>query len=295
MSQPPGQYGGQYGPPGQYGQPGQPQYGQPQPGPYGQPGQPGPYGQPGQPGPYGQPGQPGPYGQPGGGFPPGGPGGYGPGGPGGYGQPPRKSSPLPWIILAVVVVLAGVGVLLFFLLRGDDGSTTAASTTSATTTSATSSSAPAMDDAADMGSGSLPGGATNPPSNPGGSMQTDSTSASGEETYPGSTALAATWLVAMQTGDFDTAFSLTCADLQSAATQSAPEYNLTPAEFLAAYFYGDTLNSASITDGQLEGVQYDASSQQDIVLFSLALDDGTTVEVGVAVASDLTVCDWGAV
>ncbi|GAA3886673.1 hypothetical protein GCM10022243_59340 [Saccharothrix violaceirubra] len=114
--QPPGQYGGRPGygqQPGGYPPPpqGVPQGGQ-QPG-YGQqsggyppPGQQG-YGQPGYgppPGGPGQPGQPGQFGQ----QPYGHPGGFG----GPYG-PPRKKSPLPWVlggvgVLAVVVVLVVV-------------------------------------------------------------------------------------------------------------------------------------------------------------------------------------------
>lgn len=161
---PPGQppYGGpapypQYGPPGQpYGQPAQP-YGQ-QPGQPGQPGQPPgqPYGQPygQQPGPYGAPGQygeqygqqyPGQYGQ--GqygqtgqwGQPPyGPPGGYGPGGPGG--GAPRNRGPMIALIVAGVVVLAGVVVALVLLL-GRHGSTPTAGRAAASS-ARTSSSAP---------------------------------------------------------------------------------------------------------------------------------------------------------
>ncbi|AXX29625.1 hypothetical protein KCV87_08855 [Actinosynnema pretiosum subsp. pretiosum] len=105
FGQQPGQYGQQPGQPGQFGQ--QPGYGQPgqQPG-YGQPGQPGQYGQqPGQFGqqPYGQPGQPG-FDQ------------YG-------GVPPKKKSPLPWVLGGVgALVVIGVVVTLVMVLGGGGGS-----------------------------------------------------------------------------------------------------------------------------------------------------------------------------
>lgn len=117
----PGPYGpppgGQPGP--QYGQPGQQPYGQPQQPPYGQPGQQ-PYGQPA-PG-YGQPGEWGqqPYGGPPQGQPPYGvpPAGFGQ--PGGYGIPPKKKSPLPWILGGAALLVVAV-VAVFFLTSGGGG------------------------------------------------------------------------------------------------------------------------------------------------------------------------------
>jgi hypothetical protein len=96
-------------------QPPQPPYGQP---PYGQP----PYGQPG----YGQPGYGPPgYGQPGYGQP-----GYGLPGP--QGRPPgRSTATVVALVLAGLIVLAGVGVVLFLLLGDDDSPTTAATGTTA--------------------------------------------------------------------------------------------------------------------------------------------------------------------
>ena len=113
--------------------------GPPQPGGYG-PGGPGGYPPPGQPG-YGQ--QPGGYTPPGGYPPPGGfgqqppygggygapQGGYGqqPGYPGAYGQQPGygapqgqapKKSPLPWVLLAVGVVVVAVVLVLGFVTPG---------------------------------------------------------------------------------------------------------------------------------------------------------------------------------
>ncbi|SFL23573.1 hypothetical protein [Geodermatophilus ruber] len=145
--QPYGQQGQpSYGQQPQYGQPsyGQPSYGQP---PYGQPqyGQP-PYGQP----PYGQP----PYGQPGygGPVPPGGPGGTGGG---------RKGTVIA-LVVAGVVVLAGIAVALFLLLRDDEPTWTtgatgsSASSPSSSPTSSSSSSAPSGG-AEDVPAGQPPG------------------------------------------------------------------------------------------------------------------------------------------
>lgn len=130
--QQPGQFGQQ---PGQFGQ--QPGYGQ-QPGGYPPPPQgfpqggqqpgygapPGGYGQPGQP----VPGQPGPPGQPGYGQQPYGPQGQfnqpGYGQPGGFGDPygpPRKKSPLPWILAGAGVLVIGVVAVLIFTLGGSNG------------------------------------------------------------------------------------------------------------------------------------------------------------------------------
>lgn len=84
-----------YGPPsGGFAQPGQPGPGQP---PYGQPGQYGPYGQ--QPG-YGQPGG---FGDP-------------------YGAPPRKKSPLPWILAGGGVAVIALVVVLVLTLGGGGNS-----------------------------------------------------------------------------------------------------------------------------------------------------------------------------
>lgn len=118
-----------------------------QPGPHGQPGpqgQPGPWGQqpgpaPGQ-GPYGAPqhGQGG-YGQPGPGQPPQQPGWGGDpyggqqqhgqqqgpyGQPGGYGTPPpKKKSPLPWILggVGAVALIAVIALVAFFVMRDSGG------------------------------------------------------------------------------------------------------------------------------------------------------------------------------
>ena len=262
MSQPPGPYGGQYGLPGPYGQPGQ-------------------YGQPAQPGPYGQPGR---YGPPGGGFPPGGPGGYGP-----YGQPPKKS-PLPWIVLAVVVVLAGVGVLLFFVLRGDDDpATTAGSST--TSSSPRSSSAPSDESMTPMDTDvSLPGGAsTPPPTNPGGSMEGDSAGGDNGQ-FAGSDQVALAWVQALFTGDFTTGYDSMCPAYQQEIAQAAADNGVTDEDVLAEYFYQSLLGGRGIVDGTLDSVDYSGGDGLDLASFTLQLDDGSTYDLVVGVDSTLAVC-----
>lgn len=109
MSQPPqqpGQWGGQPGW-GQQPGPGQQPGGYPQQGGYPQSGgypQQGGYPQTGPQQPYGQPGQ---YGQP---------QGYGQPGYGGY--PPKKKSPMPWLLAGGGVLVVGIAVVLIIVLTG---------------------------------------------------------------------------------------------------------------------------------------------------------------------------------
>jgi hypothetical protein len=222
------------------------------------------------------------YGPPG--FPPGGPGGYGP-----YGQPPKKSA-LPWIITAVVVVLAGVGVLLFFLLRGDgDGSDQADRTSSTTTSSSPKTSEPVMSMDADM---SIPPGAdTPPPTNPSGSMDDGAATADGGQ-FAGSDQVALAWVQSMYTGDFTTAYQGLCPDYQQGVTDLATQNGVTPEEALSTIFYGGTLEGRGIDDGTLDSVSYDSEQGLDVASFALQLDDGSEFTLLVGVDSSLAVCGW---
>ncbi len=261
MSQPPGQYGGQYGQPGQYGPPGQ--YGQPAPGQYGQPGG------------YGPPGGPG--------F-----------GPGGYGQPPQKKSVLPWVITAAVVVLAGVGVLLFFLLKDDDdgGSTTASTSTSASVS--TSSSAEQMG-AEEMGGTEvdpdedLPTGANVPMDD----MDDDNGGGSGDsgEEFPGSIELAATFLQLLVDGDGDTALSLAGADLTAVIEELAAGEGLPPGEYLYRRFYA-SIGDAAPEAAELLAVEYDSASDLEAISIGISTAAGD-FEIVVYVGEDLLVEDLG--
>ncbi|MGY1746462.1 hypothetical protein [Blastococcus sp. SYSU D00695] len=268
MTQPPGQYGGQYGAPGQYGQPGPGQYGQPGPGQYGQPGG---------------------YGQPGPGF--GGPGFGGPGGPGfgGYGAPPpQKKSVLPWVITAAVVVLAGVGVLLFFLLRDDDDSNTAASST----TSAAVTSMAVEEMGSEMGSDDpvdLPTGAEMPDT----PMDPPSSGGDVTETYAGSVDVAAQWIVAIAQADTATAWALTDPGLQASAAEGAASAGLTPEEYLVGYVHTNVFEGETPTEANLVTVEYDAETQSDVVVVEITLSGGGSVQIAMFVGSNLLVHTFG--
>jgi hypothetical protein len=188
-----------------------------------------------------------------------------------------------------------VGVLLFFLLRGNGNSSTTASATTTTSASAgtTSSSPPTMSGGSGMGSGHLPGGASNPPSNPGGTMNTGSSSSGGTCHYSGCDQVAAAWLSAMLKGDYNGAFALSCTQLQDAATRGSQGSNYSPAEYLAVYFYGKTLGGQGFTDGTLTDASFDSTTGYDLVRAELTLEDGSTKPVTVAVDSNQSVCDFG--
>ena len=284
MSQPPGQYGGQYGAPGQYGQPGQ--QGPSVPGQYGRPGGYGPPG--GGPG-YGAAG-PG-YGAAGPGYGPGGPG-YGPGGPG-YGGPPQKKSVLPWVITAAVVVLAGVGVLLFFLLKDDDddSNTAAPASTSASVEAQEMGSEEMGEDA--PSEVDLPSGAEVPMDDmdemdvPSGGGDT------GDETITGSIELAAQWLGAIAQADTASAWALTDPALQAAATEGSASAGITPEEYLVGYVYTNVFQGEDPTDASLITVQFDDASQTDVVVIEVVLASGSSVQVAVFVNEGLLVQDFG--
>jgi hypothetical protein len=106
--------------------------------------------------------------------------------------------------------------------------------------------------------------------------------------YAGSGDIAFAWVQAMASGDFQGAFDLSCADLQTAATNAANGGD--PAEILAAYFYGEILGGQGFSDGTFDGVTTEGN--QDRASFSLTLEDGSPFLLYVFVSSDLTVCDF---
>jgi len=238
------------------------------PGPYGQPSDPSrPYGQPA---PYGQ--QP-PYGSP-----PLGPGGYPPGG---YGQPPQeKKSLLPWIIVGTAVLVSGVGILLVFLLRGDGDqpSDNQAATSSSSSSAATSSSAEPSQESA---TGDLPGGA-----------QVAEPATDGDGQFEGSGDVALSWVQAMADGEFQTAYDMSCAEVQDAAAAASVGNTEDPAWELGSYFFEQTLSGAGFTEGTFDSLTYQEASNQDLASFTLQLDTGDTFTLLVYVGPDLTVCDF---
>ncbi|MGY1672974.1 hypothetical protein [Geodermatophilus sp. SYSU D00710] len=295
------------------------------PGPYGAPSQyapPGPYGPPGQ---YGAPGQ---YGGPAGPGGPGGPGGFGPGGfgPGGYGQPPQKKSVLPWVVTALVVVAAGVGVLLFFLLRGDD---TPATQATGSSSSAESSEGAGSSEGSDEGSeegtdggsegsgagmdmggpvtvpggagtpgggGSTGGGTTGGGSTGGGSTgggMTEQTGGSDTGQFEGSADIALAWVQAAFDFDFATLYNISCAELQDAAVQGSQGTEFPPDEYLTFFFYTEVLGGLAITDGVLVSVEHDAANAVDVATFELTLEDGSVQTVQLWVDQNLLVCNFG--
>jgi hypothetical protein len=250
MAQPPGPSSGAYGQPGPYEPTGRPVP------PSGQFPPPTPYGQPG---PYGpQPGgfgQPGPYGQP--------------------PQPPQKKNLLPWLIVGGAVLLSGLGILLVVLLRGDDTTDPQNDATNSTPAASSSSAAASPSDR-----GELPGGAR---------VAEQDTSAD-QSRYEGSADAALAWVQAMADGDFQTAYDLSCAEVQASSTEAAAGGD--PAWELGTYFFEQTLGGQGFTDGSFDSINYEQASDTDIAAFTLRLDSGEEFLLLVYVQSDGTVCDF---
>jgi hypothetical protein len=190
---------------------------------------------------------------------------------------------MPWIIAAVVVVLVGVAVLTFFLLRKDDKPTNAASSTTAASSSAAASSSEPMPSMS-AGAGALPGGAT-----PTETMGADQGSSTGQ--FSGSDEVALGWMNGMLARDFQSAYDLTCSDLQALAEQNATA-DLTPPEVVGAAFFGSALGGQGFTDGTFDSLEYDSANDVDVATFTLVLEDGSSKSVQLWVRSDLTVCNW---
>ena len=241
------------------------------PGPSGGYGQPGPFPPPGQPSPYGQPGS---YGQQG----PYGPAGFGQQGP--YGQPPQppqtpqKKNLLPWFIVGGAVLLSGLGILLVVLLGGDD-EPDPQNAASNSTSAASSTSSGASESVAE-----LPGGAQVAEEEPG----------ADQGRYAGSGDVALAWVEAMAQGEFQTAYDLSCAEVQQAAADAAAGED--PAWELGTYFFEQTLGGQGFTDGSFDSVSYSEVSDADVASFTLQLDNGEEFLLLVYVEPDGTVCDF---
>jgi hypothetical protein len=237
--------------------------------PYGPPGQyPPPYGQ----GPHGQNPLHGPgprYGQP--------PYGYGQPG---YGQAPppppkKKTGLLLWLIVGGAVLLSGLGVLLVVLLGGND---TTATPTAAPHSTAAASSAPTPSASAPA-HGELPGGAQVADRNTGGRAK-----------FAGSDQVALTWVQAMADGHYQSAYDLSCADVQQSATDAAAGGD--PARELGTYFFEQTLSGQGFTDGSFDSIIYNRDTDSDIASFTLQLENGQEFVLLVYVQGDGTVCDF---
>ena len=227
----------------------------------------------GRPGPYQPPGQyPGstPYGQQ--------PTGYGPPGPyGGPPGPPRKNNVLPCLIVGGAVLLSGLGILLVVLLRGAD--TTEPQNAAAGSTTAASSSS-AGSDASGPANADLPGGA----------QVADQQNSADTSRYEGSADVALAWVQALADGEFQTAFDLSCPEVQASAAAAAAGGD--PAWELGTYFFEQTLGGRGFTGGSFDSVNYDSASDTDIASFTLQLDSGEEFLLLVYVLPDGTVCDF---
>ena len=226
------------------------------------------------PGPYGPPyGEPTPYGAP----------QYGPpqyGRPGPYGpppQPPAKKNLIPWLIVGGAVLLSGIGIGLVLLLGGGDSGTEEQAAV------ATTSSAPATSSSAEPSRESALGDL------PGGAQVAEPTQAAGNA-FPGSDEVALTWVDALADGDWQTAYDLSCVEVQDAATTAAAGGD--PAYELGRFFYEQTLGGVGFTGGTFDSIQFDATTGTDIGAFTLALENGETFTLLVYVQEDLTVCDF---
>lgn len=259
---------GQGNPAGQpsYGQPptgAQPSYGQPQTG--AQPG----FGQPTQQ--FGQPAFGAGYGPPPGGQPP---YGSGPGGPGGpYGAPPPgKKSPLPFIILGLVVLLIAGGVGLFFVLNDDDPTPVASTTSPQTTESTTDTETPTEDT-----------GST--------TEDTDTDSPGDDQpNFTDSEEFAVTFVESMVDGDYVTAHASLCEDGRDASDGDG----FADGQALADDFF-EFIGATTITGGQTTDVYPDPDeSDRDLVEVDLETDVGDVALVLSVLEEDseLTICGY---
>ncbi|MDP5183653.1 hypothetical protein QOZ88_13490 [Blastococcus sp. BMG 814] len=177
-----------------------------------------------------------------------------------------------------MLLIAGLGTLLLFLLDGDAGDQRGAEQGAVLT--AGQQEQPARSSTSPVGgTGQLPGGARM-----GGSVPAD------EGLYPGSGEVALAWVEAVGQGDFQTAYDLSCAEVQEAAVAAAAGED--PAQVLGDYFYTGTLGGQGFTSGTFDGVEHQAESATDVASFTLELDDGEPFLLLVHVGADGTVCDF---
>jgi hypothetical protein len=238
--------------------------------------------QPAQPhrsGPSPQPGTPRPY-EP---RPPHGPPSYGPphhGRPGHppqgpYGGPPPrpKRNLLPWLIVGGALLIFGLGLLLVLVLTRDEGTRTQSA---GSLSSSPSSSVRSGREAATW---NLPGGAR-------GAASTGTR----QGAYAGSGEVALGWVQAMADGDFQTAYDLSCGEVQQAAASVAEGGD--PAWALATSFFEHTLGGAGFSESSFDGVEHSADSDSDVVSFTLRLDNGEEFLLLVYVDPAQSVCDF---
>jgi hypothetical protein len=108
--------------------------------------------------------------------------------------------------------------------------------------------------------------------------------------FDGSDQVALTWVRAMADGDYQTAYDLSCADVQQSATAAASGGD--PAEALGTYFFEHTLGGQGFTDGTFDSIIYNQDADSDIASFTLQLENGEEFLLLVYVQGDGTVCDF---
>ena len=211
--------------------------------------------------------------------PPPGYGGYPPPAFGPPPQPPRKRNLLPWLIVAGAVLISGLGLLAVVLLTGDDdtgdGGTAPQAIATTSSSPATASPTPSRQNDATE----LPGGAR---------VAEPAQAPAGRFANSGDVALA--WVQAMADGEFQTAYDLSCADVQSSSDAAAAGDD--PAWTLATYFYEVTLGGEGFSGGSFDGVEYSEVSDSDVASFTLQLDNGENFLLLVYVDADGAVCDF---
>jgi hypothetical protein len=178
--------------------------------------------------------------------------------------------------VGLAVLVSGVGIALVVLFTGkDDEPSNQAAATSSTSTATSTSSEPTRE------GGDLPGGAqVAEPGDDGGGQ------------FEGSGDVALAWVQAMADGEFQTAYDLSCAEVQEAATTAAASNTGDPAWELGTYFFEQTLGGVGFTEGTFDSVVHHSDSNTDMATFTLQLDDGQSFTLLVYVTPDLTVCDF---
>jgi hypothetical protein len=172
------------------------------------------------------------------------------------------------------VLLSGLGILLVVLLRGDDAPDPQNLATNSTApTSSTSGEASASR-----------------PELPGGAQVAEEQGGLDQSRYAGSHDVALAWVQAMADGEFQTAFDLSCADVQTSATAAAAGGD--PAWELGTYFFEQILSGQGFSEGSFDSIDYSEASDSDIASFTLQLDNGEEFLLLVYVQPDGTVCDF---
>ena len=190
--------------------------------------------------------------------------------------PPQKKNLLPWFIVGGAVLLSGLGILLVVLLRGDDSPDTEDVATNSTAPApATSSSADASAGHADL---------------PGGAQVAEEQTSADQSRYEGSADTALAWVQAMAEGEFQTAYDLSCADVQASAAAAARRRG--PRVLARHVLLRADARRPGFSDGTFDSILYSEASDTDVASFTLQLDNGEEFLLLVYVQPDQKVCDF---